>query len=98
MGSLVWGEGVDWEMAARGWNDLQPLVMRRFPEVCRVYNALVEAGAQTVRLSGSGATWLALFDDSIESSDLLTALPPGCRVFRARTLNRTSLQRLRVVH
>lgn len=98
MGSLVWGEGVDWEMAARGWNDLQPLVMRRFPEVCRVYNALVEAGARTVRLSGSGATWLALFDDSIESSDLLTALPPGCRVFRARTLNRTSLQRLRVVH
>ena len=98
MGSLVWGEGVDWEMAARGWNDLQPIVMRRFPEVCRVYNALVEAGARTVRLSGSGATWLALFDDSIESSDLLTALAPGCRVFRARTLTRTSLQRLRVVH
>ena len=98
MGSLVWGEGVDWEMAARGWNDLQPIVMRRFPEVCRVYNALVEAGARTVRLSGSGATWLALFDDSKENSDLLTSLPPGCRVFRARTLNRTSLQRLRVVH
>lgn len=97
MGPLLWEEGVDWEMAAGGWNDLQPLVMRRFPEVHGVYNALVEAGSRIVRLSGSGSTWWVFFDDSIGSSELQAALPEGCRVFRARTLNRSSLQRLRVV-
>lgn len=97
MGRLAWEEGVDWEMVAGGWNDLQPLVMRRFPEVQRVYNALVAAGAQIARLSGSGATWWAFLDDSIGSSELRNRLAPGCRVVRARTLNRTSLQRLRVV-
>ena len=97
MGPLVWDEGVDWETAVQGWNDLQPFVMHRFPEVRRVYNALVEAGARTVRLSGSGATWLAFFDHPIGISELQSALPQGCLVFRARTLNRTSLQRLRVV-
>ena len=97
MGSLVWGEGVDWEMAARGWNDLQPLVMRRFPEVCRVYNALVEAGAGLVRLSGSGATCLAFFEGAMEIAELESRLPSNCRVFRGRTLSRSTVQRLRVV-
>jgi len=97
MGPLAWEEGIDWEKVAGGRNDLQSLVTRRFPEVRRVYNALVEAGARIVRLSGSGASWLALFEDSIGSSELQTKLPTGCRVFRARTLNRTSLKRLRVV-
>ncbi len=97
MGRLAWEEGVDWGMAARGWNDLEPLVRRRFPEVGHVYNALIEAGAPLVRLSGSGATWFACFDDSTESAELERALPAGCRVFRARTMNRASLQRLRVV-
>ncbi len=89
MGSLVWGEGVDWEMAARVWNDLEPLVMRRFPEVCRVYNALVEAGAGLVRLSGSGATWLALLRRrEWRTRSWKQRCRPDCRVFRVRTLSR----------
>ncbi len=97
MGPPAWDEGLDWQMAARGWNDLQPLVMRRFPEVGRVYNALVEAGARVVRLSGSGATLFACFEAPVGSAELESRLPTDCRVLRTRTLKRTSLQRLRVV-
>lgn len=97
MGASAWEEGVDWEMAARGRNDLESLVTRRFPEAWRVYNALVEGGARIVRLSGSGATWFAWFDEPVDRVELERRLPPGCRVFRTRTLNRISLERLRVV-
>ena len=97
IGALAWEEGVDWEMATRGRNDLEPLVRRRFPEVGRVYNALVEGGARLVRLSGSGGTWFARFEEPVGRAELQSRLPPGCRVFRTRTLNRTSLRRLRAV-
>ena len=97
MGRLAWEGGADWEMVARAWNDLQPLVLRRFPEVSGVYNALIEAGAGAVRLSGSGATWWAVFEEPITSVELVARLPSNCRVFRARTLSRGEFERLRVV-
>ena len=97
MGRLAWEEGADWQMVARAWNDLEPLVVRRFPEVRRVYNALVEAGAELVRLSGSGATWFASFEESVGSAVLESRLPSSCRVFHVHTLSRSSFQRLRVV-
>jgi 4-diphosphocytidyl-2-C-methyl-D-erythritol kinase len=97
MGRLAWEEGADWQMVERAWNDLEPTVVRRFPEVRRVYNALVEAGAGLLRLSGSGGTWIARFEESVGRADLESRLPSSCRVFHVRTLNRRSLQRLRVV-
>jgi 4-diphosphocytidyl-2-C-methyl-D-erythritol kinase len=97
MGRLSWEEGADWQMVDRAWNDLEPSVVRRFPEVRRVYNALVEAGAGLVRLSGSGATWIASFEESVGRADLESRLPSSCRVFHVRTLNRSALRRLRVV-
>jgi 4-diphosphocytidyl-2C-methyl-D-erythritol kinase len=84
-------------MVARAWNDLQPVALRRFPELGGVYNALIEAGAAVVRLSGSGATWWALFEESISSVELEERLPSSCRVVRARTLSRSEFERLRVV-
>jgi 4-diphosphocytidyl-2-C-methyl-D-erythritol kinase len=97
MGPLAWEDGVGWAMVERGRNDLQPLVARRFPDVGRVYNALIEGGARLVRLSGSGATLFACFDVAVKRSELESRLPPGCRVSKTRTLTRNSLQRLRVV-
>ncbi len=97
MGPLVWGEDADWGVVDGSWNDLETLVTSRFPEVRRVYNALVEAGAGLVRLSGSGATCLAFFEGAIENAELASRLPSNCRVFRGRTLSRSTVQRLRVV-
>jgi 4-diphosphocytidyl-2-C-methyl-D-erythritol kinase len=97
MGRLAWEEGADWETVARSWNDLQPLVLSRLPEASGVYNALTEAGAGVVRLSGSGATWWALFEEPIRSVELESRLPSSCRVCRVRTLSRRDFERLRVV-
>ena len=97
MDSPVWGEKADWGVVAGSWNDLETLVTSRFPEVGRVYNALVEAGAGLVRLSGSGATWLAFFDNEMESAELESRLPSRCRVFRSRTLSRATVEGFRVV-
>lgn len=97
MGPLVWGEDADWGVVAGSWNDLETLVTSRFPEVRGVYNALVEAGAGLVRLSGTGATCLAFFEDAMENAEVESRLPSNCRVFRGRTLSRSTVQRLRVV-
>lgn len=88
---------VDWRIASRGWNDLEPLVLANYSQVQGVYNVLVEAGAAVVRLSGSGATLFALFPDEDEASGLAEKVPPDCRVVRTRTLTRSALERLRVV-
>lgn len=87
----------DWQWLGAGRNDLEAVVMQRYPLVRDVYNALVEAGATVVRLSGTGATLFAFFRDSTATFGLATKLPQGSRVVHTRTLTRSSLDRLRVV-
>ena len=88
---------LDWQAMESGWNDLEQTVMSRFPQMRDVYNALVEAGATVVRLSGTGATLFAFFEDETEPGGLATELPFGSRVVQTRTLTRSSLDRLFVV-
>lgn len=88
---------VDWQIVSRGWNDLEPTVLANYRQVEGVYNVLVEAGAEIVRLSGSGATLFAFFGDEVETAGLAERLPPDCRVVRTRTLTRSALETLRVV-
>jgi 4-diphosphocytidyl-2-C-methyl-D-erythritol kinase len=78
-------------------NDLQDAVFAGFPAVARVYNALVGAGAETVRLSGSGATLFAAFPDPEAAREAARGLPPGCRFERTRFLSRSSLAAARRV-
>jgi 4-diphosphocytidyl-2-C-methyl-D-erythritol kinase len=94
---LAEGSSSSWLASGNGWNDLQELVVNRYPEVGDVYNALREAGASEVRLSGSGATLFARFGDQSVSRELVQHLPPTSLLVRARTLTRSSCQRLRLV-
>ncbi|TNF84819.1 MAG: 4-(cytidine 5'-diphospho)-2-C-methyl-D-erythritol kinase [Acidobacteria bacterium] len=94
---LAEGSISSWLASGNGWNDLQELVVRRYPGVGAVYNALREAGASEVKLSGSGATVFARFSDQSVSRELARHLPPTSDLVRARTLTRSSCQRLRLV-
>lgn len=99
LANVEWGWARDsgWSGMDRGRNDLEQIVMTRFPVMRDVYNALVEAGATVVRLSGTGATLFAFFEDDTEPGGLAAEFPFGSRVVQARTLKRSSLDRLLVV-
>lgn len=79
----AWSEG-----GAPPWrNDLQPGVMRRFPEVRVAWRALADAGLQAPLLSGSGATCFALARDEAHARAAATELAarnPGWWVRAAR--------------
>ena len=85
-----------WTAVAAG-NDLQEVVFERFPAVRQVYTALVGAGAELVRLSGSGASLFAAFPDPEAAREAARRLPPGCRLEKTRFLSRASLVARRVV-
>ena len=86
-----------WPVIEGGWNDLEETVMRCYPVVRDVYNALVEGGATLVRLSGTGATLFAFFGSPPDTSELISKLPQGSRVVQTETLSRSSLDKIRVV-
>ena len=49
-------------------NTLEPVVMRRWPEVAATRDALVAAGAPVVRMSGSGPTLFAPFHSLLDAT------------------------------
>lgn len=81
----------------RGRNDLADVVFARYPQVASVYNALLEAGAESVGLSGSGSTVFACFAGKELPSSLRGRLPAGSRVVRTTTISRADSQALRKV-
>lgn len=83
--------------ALRGRNDLASMVFSLYPEVASVYNALLEAGAESVGLSGSGSTVFACFDGQESPGSWVDRLPVGSRVVRTTTISRAKLQALRIV-
>jgi 4-diphosphocytidyl-2-C-methyl-D-erythritol kinase len=59
------GEGDAWDAAQKGRNDLEPPALALCPAVGDVLGTLnTQPGAALVRMSGSGATCFALFDDA----------------------------------
>ncbi len=52
------------------YNDLERGVLERYPEVMRARNDLYSAGAELVRLSGSGPTLFALFTDLVRAAQV----------------------------
>jgi 4-diphosphocytidyl-2-C-methyl-D-erythritol kinase len=71
-----------------GENDLEAAAFRLRPELAAVYTALESSGAIRTRLSGSGSTLFACFEDPDQGRAAARALPPGFRTRRVATLSR----------
>lgn len=80
--------------AIGGFNDLEAIVLARYPPVHDAYRALAEGGATLVRLSGSGAAIFAVFGDATAAARAGAQLPEGCRFERVRTLSRPAVRSL----
>ncbi|WP_429812144.1 4-(cytidine 5'-diphospho)-2-C-methyl-D-erythritol kinase [Ensifer sp. B1-9] len=82
----------DWLSAmATMRNDLQPPAQQLQPVIGDVCQALTEAGAILVRMSGSGATCFGIFDDGERAAAIartLSAAQPGWYVLACNTTGR----------
>ena len=82
----------DWLSAmATMRNDLQPPAQQLQPAINDVCQALTEAGAILVRMSGSGATCFGIFDDgerAAATARTLSAAQPGWYVLACNTTGR----------
>jgi 4-diphosphocytidyl-2-C-methyl-D-erythritol kinase len=76
-----------------GWNDLEPTCFRLHRVLGEVYNQLSDSGATWVRMSGSGGTICALFDDPAAAEPAGSNLPDGFRWIRSRPLGRDEWRR-----
>lgn len=75
--------------AFTGRNDLEPVVVRRYPQVARHLEWLRRYG--DARMSGSGACVFCAFDSEAQAARVLSELPDGMRGFVARGLDRHPL-------
>lgn len=75
--------------AGTGRNDLQPVVMKRYPEVVRYLEWLAQFGE--ARMTGSGACVFASFDTANAAHDVLRCLPESMQGFVAQGLDRHPL-------
>ena len=76
------------EPAREPVNDLQTPAIRRHPEIARTLDALKDAGATDVRMSGSGATCFGFVRTAEEAERIRRRLAPeGFRCWTAETLN-----------
>ena len=51
------------QLGAVLYNDLEPVVFKRYPEILRIKNELLSSGAGGALLSGSGSTVFGIFDN-----------------------------------
>lgn len=98
MVSLLIGEEAASVASVAGRNDFEKMVLDWIPALRELYEALRAAGANIVRLSGTGATMIAIFDRQPRESDLRSQLPKGSLLVAARTLSRAAIAELRIVH
>ncbi len=80
-------------------NDLQPVVLKAFPEVARYFAALRSASAKSVfgaRMTGSGASVFAAFESATDARDAFDELSPEYQGFIARGLDRHPWQSVAV--
>jgi len=77
-------------LSGQGCNDLEPVVMARFPEVAAALAWLKKHRPQA-RMTGSGACVFAEFESEAEARALHTQLPGGMNGFVAQGLERHPL-------
>lgn len=76
-----------------GDNDLERPVFAARPELEALYTDLVRSGATRVRMSGSGSTLFALYDDPAAARPVAGFLPPGSAWMQVATLGRAEWRR-----
>ena len=80
-----------------GWgpaeNDFERVVFARWPELARVKRQLIQAGAETASLTGSGSALFAIFESARRLVRTCKMLPKGWRSFRTRTIPRATYKR-----
>jgi 4-diphosphocytidyl-2-C-methyl-D-erythritol kinase len=80
-------------LSGQGRNDLEPVAVRRYPEIAERLAWLRKRNPQA-RMTGSGACVFAEFPRQDEAAAALGALPAGWRGFVARGLDRHPLYEL----
>ena len=75
--------------AGMGRNDLQPVVISRYPEVARSFEWLAQFGG--AQMTGSGACVFASFETEESAWDVLRQLPETMQGFVAQGLDRHPL-------
>jgi 4-diphosphocytidyl-2-C-methyl-D-erythritol kinase len=72
-------------------NDFEPVVFKQEPEIERAKNALLNSGAQTALLAGSGAAVFGIFEnqDAQERAIQAVELEAGWRAFPCKTVGRS---------
>lgn len=67
-------------------NDFENVVARRHPAIAQMKAALLEAGAVSAAMTGTGSVVFGLFEDPDQMESVV--LPPGTRLVRSRTSGR----------
>ena len=73
-------------MSSMRRNDLEPLVVRRYPVIAEIKEKLLERGALFSSMSGSGPTVYGVFSkekDALKAMECM--LPHWCRVVKTVT-------------
>ncbi|KAB2967904.1 MAG: 4-(cytidine 5'-diphospho)-2-C-methyl-D-erythritol kinase [Thermoanaerobaculia bacterium] len=76
-----------------GENDLEGPAFAIRPELQALYTCLVRSGAKRVRMSGSGSTLFALYDDPAAARPVADLLPSGTVWMQVATLGRAEWRR-----
>jgi 4-diphosphocytidyl-2-C-methyl-D-erythritol kinase len=75
------------QLGAALYNDLEPVVFKRYPEILRIKNELLNSGAGGALLSGSGSTVFGIFDNPEIAKKALVRFTEGKhRVFLAKSI------------
>ena len=82
----------------QGWgpaeNDFEQVVFARWPVLARLKRQLIQAGAETASLTGSGSAVYAVFDSAQKLVRASKLIPLGWQIFRTRILTRDEYERL----
>jgi 4-diphosphocytidyl-2-C-methyl-D-erythritol kinase len=80
-----------WDGVSRlSTNDFEPVVFEQRPELAKVYERLAAVeGVAVARMSGSGSTLFALFEDELQLRAVTQAT--GCRALATTTLDEVPL-------
>ncbi|HEV2499970.1 MAG TPA: 4-(cytidine 5'-diphospho)-2-C-methyl-D-erythritol kinase [Terriglobia bacterium] len=91
------GFGVWSQFPLENWgpaeNDFEKFVFAKWPELGKVKDQFIRAGAETASLTGSGSALYALFVSARQLKQAPILVPTGWRVFFTRTLDRSEYHR-----
>ena len=75
-------------------NDFETFVFAKWPELGRIKDQFIRAGAETASLTGSGSAVYGLFVSARQLTQAAKTVPAGWSVFRTQTLSRERYRRL----